>query len=110
MSEGKGFSRRDFLKAFGAIPVAAGVLGGGAKAQAEDKAPAVLGPGPTPITLNVNGRDHALQIPPRTTLLNALRTHLDITGPKEACNTGACGACTVLVDGLPMNACLVLAI
>lgn len=110
MSEGKGLSRRDFLKAFSAIPVAAGVLGAPNQAKAEEKPPKVLGPGPTPITLNVNGKDHALQLPPRTTLLNALRTYLDLTGAKEVCNTGACGACTVLVDGLPMNACLLLAV
>jgi len=110
MPDDKGLSRRDFLKAFGALPVAAGVLVTSQAARADDKAPPVLGPGPIPITLNVNGQDRALHVPPRTTLLNALRTHLDITGPKEVCNSGACGACTVLVDGLPMNACLLLAV
>ena len=52
---------------------------------------------------------HALKLDPRTTLLDALREHLDITGPKKGCDQGACGACTVLVDGRRINSCLTLA-
>ena len=62
------------------------------------------------ITLRVNGEEHALRVPPSRTLLDVLRGQLALTGTKNACNQGACGACTVLIDGLPMNACLLLAV
>ncbi len=61
------------------------------------------------ITLRVNGEEHALRVPPSRTLLDVLRGELALTGTKNACNQGVCGACTVLIDGLPMNACLLLA-
>ena len=63
-----------------------------------------------PITLKVNGRDHQLRVDSRTTLLDALREHLDLTGSKKGCDQGACGACTVLVDGQRINSCLTLAV
>jgi len=62
------------------------------------------------ITLRVNSEEHALRVPPSRTLLDVLRGELALTGTKNACNQGACGACTVLIDGLPMNACLLLAV
>ena len=62
------------------------------------------------ITLRVNGEEHALRVPPSRTLLDVLRGELALTGTKNACNQGVCGACTVLIDGLPMNACLLLAV
>ena len=68
------------------------------------------GPGPVAVTLDVNGRSHALQIEPRVTLLDALRERLALTGTKKGCDQGTCGACTVLVDGRRVNACLTLAI
>ncbi|MFP6776963.1 MAG: (2Fe-2S)-binding protein [Alphaproteobacteria bacterium] len=61
------------------------------------------------ITLRINGEDRALRVPPSRTLLDVLRGELALTGTKNACNQGVCGACTVLIDGLPMNACLLLA-
>ena len=62
------------------------------------------------ITLRVNGLDHTLQIEPRVSLLDALRENLGLTGTKKGCNQGACGACTVLVDGERINSCFALAI
>ena len=59
--------------------------------------------------LTVNGDEHTLDIDPRTTLLDALRHHLDLTGSKKGCDHGQCGACTVLVNGRRINACLALA-
>jgi xanthine dehydrogenase YagT iron-sulfur-binding subunit len=61
-------------------------------------------------TLNINRRSYALQIDPRTTLLDALRDHLHITGAKKGCDHGQCGACTVLVEGRRINSCLALAV
>ena len=62
-----------------------------------------------PVTLEVNGRHHALQLDPRTTLLDALREHLALTGTKVGCNHGTCGACTVHLDGRRVLSCLTLA-
>lgn len=61
------------------------------------------------ITLRLNGTSHSLDIDPRTTLLDALRHHLGLTGTKKGCDHGQCGACTVLVDGRRINSCLTLA-
>ena len=70
-----------------------------------------MNPGPQRIQvhLEVNGRSHPADIEARTTLLDVLREHLDLTGAKRACDRGECGACTVLVDDQPMYACHLLA-
>ena len=60
--------------------------------------------------LQINGAEHAVEIDPRTTLLDALREHLHLTGAKKGCDHGPCGACTVLVNGRRINACLTLAV
>jgi xanthine dehydrogenase YagT iron-sulfur-binding subunit len=60
--------------------------------------------------LVVNGVGHTLDLDPRTTLLDALREHLQLTGAKKGCDHGQCGACTVLLDGRRVNSCLILAI
>jgi xanthine dehydrogenase YagT iron-sulfur-binding subunit len=63
-----------------------------------------------PIALKVNGAIHQLTIDTRTTLLDVLREHLGLTGPKKGCDHGQCGACTVLLDGRRVNSCLALAV
>ncbi|MBI4081903.1 MAG: (2Fe-2S)-binding protein [Candidatus Lambdaproteobacteria bacterium] len=62
------------------------------------------------VTLTVNGVARTLDVEPRETLLDVLRERLDLTGAKRACDRGECGACAVLVDGRPINACHVLAL
>ena len=62
------------------------------------------------ISLTVNGREHALDVEPWVTLLDLLREQLGLTGSKKGCDQGQCGACTVLVDGKRVNACLALAV
>jgi aerobic-type carbon monoxide dehydrogenase small subunit (CoxS/CutS family) len=65
---------------------------------------------PLVITMKVNGRDERLTIAPNRTLLNVLREDLELTGAKPGCEAGECGACTVLVDGRPVNSCMILAV
>ena len=67
-------------------------------------------PSNTSITLKVNGANFTLQIEPRVSLLDALREHIGLTGTKKGCNQGACGACTVLVDGERIISCLAFAV
>jgi xanthine dehydrogenase YagT iron-sulfur-binding subunit len=115
MSFGKLTRRRFLLR--GVLPaVAAGASAGSPRLSAAVAAvtsvsvlPAT-GPGPIPVTLDVNGQAHALSIEPRVTLLDALRERLQLTGTKKGCDQGTCGACTVLVDGRRVNACLTLAV
>ncbi|NML65992.1 (2Fe-2S)-binding protein [Hymenobacter sp. RP-2-7] len=66
--------------------------------------------GPGSVTLRLNGQPTTLTLEPRTTLLDALREHLDLTGTKKGCDHGQCGACTVHVDGRRTLACLTLAV
>jgi aerobic-type carbon monoxide dehydrogenase small subunit (CoxS/CutS family) len=66
--------------------------------------------GNAPTTLRINAVDHAVRVEPRRTLLDALRNDFGLTGAKKACDMGNCGACTVLLDGRAVYACLLLAI
>jgi xanthine dehydrogenase YagT iron-sulfur-binding subunit len=70
------------------------------------------GPSPPPVKveLQINGQTHSLTLDPRTSLLDALREHLALTGSKKGCDHGQCGACTVLIDGRRINSCLTLAV
>jgi carbon-monoxide dehydrogenase small subunit len=63
----------------------------------------------TNVTIEVNGTTRSASVPPETTLLELLRDHFNLTGAKLGCDVGDCGACTVIVDGKPINACLMLA-
>jgi xanthine dehydrogenase YagT iron-sulfur-binding subunit len=104
-----GVSRRAFLKSMG-IGAAATGLAGAAAETGEAAGPTILGPEPVPLSLHVNGQLRTVTVEPRVTLLRALRTHLGLTGAKEVCERGACGGCTVLFDGEPICACLMLAV
>ncbi len=111
-----GVSRRTFLQGVGTGLLATAVLPVRGIAQEIKKsadarsAGRILGPGPVSVTLTVNGKQHKLELEPRVTLLEALRDHLDLTGTKEVCDRGGCGACTVLVDGRTAYSCMLLAI
>jgi xanthine dehydrogenase YagT iron-sulfur-binding subunit len=101
--------RRELLKASvatgGAMAAAPLLSAGAAPAQAK-----AARPPPTPVVvLRVNGAEHRLTLDPRTTLLDALREHLHLTGSKKGCGLGQCGACTVLMDGKRVKSCLSLA-
>jgi xanthine dehydrogenase YagT iron-sulfur-binding subunit len=67
-------------------------------------------PPPVKVELQINSQPHSLTLDPRTTLLDALREHLTLTGSKKGCDHGQCGACTVLIDGRRINSCLTLAV
>jgi xanthine dehydrogenase YagT iron-sulfur-binding subunit len=99
--------RRDFIQGVAAGGVAAALPAG---AAAADPPAAAAGPGkPVALKLNVNGADRELTVEPRVTLLDALREALHLYGSKKGCDHGQCGACTVLIDGRRVNACLTLA-
>jgi aerobic-type carbon monoxide dehydrogenase small subunit (CoxS/CutS family) len=112
---GNGISRRGFLKGAG-LTAAGTALLDGVRAFSSEAAAAAnpgvteLGPGPVSVQLRVNGKEHALEIEPRTTLAEALRMNLGMTGTKIICDRGACSGCTVWLDKMPVNSCMTLAV
>jgi xanthine dehydrogenase YagT iron-sulfur-binding subunit len=102
-------SRRDFFKTAGVGGLAAGITTLAEEVQAQT-GPRAAGPGEVPVTLTVNGKRVDLHIEPRVTLLDAIRTRAGMTGNKRVCDRGACGACTMIVDGRTLYSCSTLAI
>jgi xanthine dehydrogenase YagT iron-sulfur-binding subunit len=111
-----GITRRGFLKGAGLTAAGTALLDGVHAFNAEAAAPVanhdvtVLGPGPVPVRLNVNGKEHTIEMEPRTTLAEALRIQMGMTGTKIVCDRGSCSGCTVWLDKMPVNSCTVLAI
>jgi len=110
-----GITRRGFLKGAGLTAAGTALLEGVQGFASEAKAaenPGVteLGPGPVPVRLHVNGVEHTVEIEPRTTLAEALRIDLGMTGTKIVCDRGVCSGCTVWLDKMPVNSCMTLAI
>src|SRR5687768_364406 len=101
-------SRRDFDKVVGVRSVAASPAAIDRDIAAQ--APTAVGRGEVPVTLPINGQRHQLAGEPRPTLLDAMRTRLDLTGMKRVCDRGSCGACTVIIGGRTYYSCSLLAI
>ena len=105
-----GFNRRDFLRGSGAAAAATALAAGPGLVEAQDKTGATIVRGTTNIKLNVNGQEQTVAVEPRTTLLEALRYKLNLTGAKPVSDAPGTGASTVLLDGKPISASTTLAV
>lgn len=109
-SQKKGISRRGFLKGAGLTTAGTVLVSTGAMSftneNYDDK---TIGPDAITISLKVNGRSKRVMVEPRATLAHVLRDHLQLTGTKVVCDRGSCSACTVFLDGVPVNSCMTLA-
>ena len=104
------FSRRSFLKGASAAAASGAILTAGDPTTGKAADVKRYPHGFHDITLKVNGVERTAKIEPRTTLLDAVRDRLDLTGAKKVCDRGSCGACLVLLDGEPVNSCMTLAL
>jgi xanthine dehydrogenase YagT iron-sulfur-binding subunit len=114
--QAKGVTRRSFLGQMGAaglVATAGPLLSQNSAAPVESPAPTQVpasAPGAVPVTLNINGKGYRLKLEPRVTLLDALRSNLQMFGTKKGCGHGQCGACTLHINGRRVNSCLTFAI
>ena len=112
---GGGLNRRKFLKGMGTGLVGTATLSKGLLAeQAEEKTPVADARSRdiemAAVTMTINGKRYSVEVEPRTTLLHVIREKLGITGTKEVCGRGECGACTVILNGRTVYACMMLAV
>jgi xanthine dehydrogenase YagT iron-sulfur-binding subunit len=105
-----GMTRRSFIKGVGVGAAAAAAASGTLSALAAAEAKEVKPEDMVKLTLRVNGRSHRLLVEPRWSLLFVLREKMGLTGTKVGCERGECGACTVLINGVPRYACMTLAL
>jgi len=106
-----GFSRRSFMKTVGVsatVTTLSGIAEAHAVAREQAEGPTLLGPGPIAVAFTVNGTAAEMRVEPSTTLAEALRYQLGLTGTKIICDRGSCGGCSVIVNGKLLNACMTL--
>ncbi len=107
-------TRREFIRQVAgtgvAIAIGPNLLGSGSLDEVGSTTPGAGTSGSVKVNLKINGKNYALDLDPRVTLLDALRERLHLTGSKKGCDHGQCGACTVLVNGRRINSCLTLAV
>ncbi len=109
----KGVTRRGFLKGAGLTAAGAAIIEKGLLGVSEAAGAAsspVVGPGSVPVMLRINGAERRMSVEPRTTLAEALRSELGLTGTKVVCDRGSCSACTVWLDATPVCSCMTLAV
>ena len=104
-------SRRGFLTGAGAV-ISSSIVAGTESLQGarHPSGVNVFGPAKVSMTIKINGIQRTVELEPRITLLDALRSDLDLTGAKKVCDRGTCGSCTVMIDDKPAYACSILAI